>query len=134
MFTIIASSTTKQILSIPASSEVFEHNLWALNSLSQPPAVSESITSEDRRYSIDAAVVAFSWANSLISDLYICVTVTMLELDWVGMIGSSDGLTNGYHTQLETDFQSWHSGAQLNLPEPFSSVLMNHKHMKTEFD
>jgi hypothetical protein len=71
VLTINLSSTTNRMLRIPASSEAFEHNLWVLNSFNQPPAVSESTNSGDRRYSIDAATVALSWANNLISDLQI---------------------------------------------------------------
>ena len=71
VLTINASSTTNRMLRIPASREAFEHNLGVLNSFNQPPAVSELMASGDRRHSIDAAIVALSWANRLICDLQI---------------------------------------------------------------
>ena len=71
MLTINSSSTTNRRLRIPAYNEAFEQSLWALNSFNQPPAVAELTASGFRRYSIDCAIVALSWANILICDLQI---------------------------------------------------------------
>ena len=74
--TINSSSITNRIWRTPASSAVFEHNRWALNSLSQSLAVSDF---GGRKYSIDDAIVALSWAKSVICDLKSVIVIVRIK-------------------------------------------------------